>query len=103
MSQGSDERAYTHSKRERSASPNPQATFRMSALNRPVTHRPSTRAGPEYSPAATWNPYFDESHLVSKVFMWCEVSDNHLKRLVRAIDRPIRKQEPSPKSDRQTQ
>ena len=69
ISQGSDDRAYIHSKRERSVSPNPQLSFRLSALNRSVPHRPSTRACPEYSAGATWNPHFDEALLVSKVSM----------------------------------
>ena len=69
MSQGSDDRAYTHSKRERSTSPNPQTSFRLSALNRPVTHTSSTKAGLEYSAEATWKPHFDEALLVSKVSM----------------------------------
>ena len=59
ISQGSDDCAYTHSKHEQSASPNPQPSFRLSAFNRP-THRSSTRADPGYSAAATWNPHFDD-------------------------------------------
>ena len=69
MSQGPDHRAYTHSKRERSTSPNPQTSFRLSSLNRSVSHRPSTKAGPAYSDAEALKPYFDEALLVSKVSM----------------------------------
>ena len=78
-SQGSDDRAYTHSKRERSVSPNPQASFRQSSLNRPVTHRLSTRASPGNSAAATWDQHFDEALLVRIVLM--KVFCDHLTNI----------------------
>ena len=93
--------AYTHSKRERSTSPNTQTSFRLSALNQPVTHRSSTKAGPAYPATETRKPHFDEGLLVSNVLNVdiCEPSNNYFKGIVRAIDRPSHKQEPAPQSD----
>ena len=72
MSQGSDDRAYIHSNHQGTVSPNPLASFRLSALKRPVTQESSSRAGPGYSTPAI--QHFDEALLVSNFAMWafCE-------------------------------
>jgi len=69
MSQGSDDHAYIHPKRQRSVSPNPRDSFRRSSLKRSDVHSSSTTAGPAQ---ATWNRQFDqdEAFLVNEMFMW---------------------------------
>ena len=80
--QGSDDHAYTHSKREQLASLNPQPSFQLPALNWP-THRLSAGADLGYSAAATWNLHFDDALLVSKVSIWQSTTDILFDRIVK--------------------
>ncbi|KAF8798606.1 hypothetical protein BYT27DRAFT_6896565 [Phlegmacium glaucopus] len=63
MSEGSEERAYTHSNRQRLVSPNPQASFRQLSLKRSDTHKSSTRAGPSQE---ICSPHYDEAVLLEQ-------------------------------------